>query len=208
MILADLKSLLFGGFLLVFFIICILPSDRARYEIPFRILLLASIVLLFILQTTIFYRYPISGVRIELLPPLILFIALTTNFPMTVGACLFASLLYDTYSPGRLGLSLLPYVIGGGVFSAIRPMLYRNSWLTRFVSGLTITMLILFGQWVAYRASGLADLPFWDVMKTITKLSIIGGFLAILYFIVIDLFARSLDLLPPQEGEINYGRLR
>jgi hypothetical protein len=138
---------------------------------------------------------------------MILFVALTTNFSMTVAAALFCSLVYDTLCPGRLGVSLLPYVIGGGVFSVIRPMLYRNSWLTRFVSGWTITALILFGQWIAYRAGGLAD-PFWDVMTTIFKLSAIGGFLAIIYFAVIDLGARLLDLLPPQEGEIQYGRLR
>jgi hypothetical protein len=208
MSLLDIKSIVFGALLLVFFVLCIMPSERARYELPFRILLLAGLLFLFILQTTFFYRYPIYGVRLELLPPMILFIALTTNFSMTVGACLFASILYDTYSPGRLGLSLLPYVIGGGIFSAIRPMLYRNSWLTRFVSGWSICMMILLGQWIAYRASGSANIPFWEVMNTTLKLSVFGGFLAVIYFIVIDLFARTLDLLPPQEGEINYGRLR
>lgn len=204
----DMKAVVFGVFVAAFFIFCLIPGERARSELPFRFMLLAIMVLLFILQTTFFYRYPIYGVRIELLPPLILFVALTTNFSMTVASCILAALLYDTLSPGRLGISLLPYVIGGGIFSVIRPMLYRNSWLTRFVSGWTICMLILFAQWVAYRASGLADLPFWYVMKTIFKLSVIGGFVAILYFVLFDLGARMLDLLPPQEGEIQYGRLR
>ena len=204
----DLRAAVFGVFLAAFFLYCLIPGERARSELPFRFLLLAYMLLLFILQTTVLYRYPVYGVRLELLPPLILFIALTTNFSMTVAACIFASLLYDTLCPGRLGISLLPYVIGGGIFSVIRPMLYRNSWLTRFVSGWTICIIILFGQWIAYQASGLADLPFWHVMKTIFKLSVFGGFLAILYFVLIDLAARMLELLPPQEGEIQYGRLR
>lgn len=204
----DLKAALFGVFLAAFFLYCFLPGKRARMELPFRFLLLAFMLLLFILQTTVLYRFPIYGVRLELLPPMILFFALTTNFSMTVAACVFAAMMYDTLCPGRLGISLLPYVIGGGIFSMIRPMLYRNSWLTRFVSGLTICMIILFCQWLAYRAGGLADLPFWFVMKTLFKLSIFGGFLAIAYFALIDLAARLLDLLPPQEGEIQYGRLR
>jgi hypothetical protein len=204
----DVKAAIFGVLLAAFFIYCLLPGERARLELPFRILLLALMVLLFILQTTVLYRFPISGVRLELLPPLILFVALTTNFSMTVAVSIFAAILYDTLSPGRVGISLLPYVIGGGIFSVIRPMLYRNSWLTRFVSGWTITMIILFGQWIAYRAAGMLDLPFWHVMTIIFKLSLYGGILAIIYFVMIDVAARMLDLLPPQEGEIQYGRLR
>jgi len=205
---SDLKAALFGIFLLAFFLYCLLPGERARVELPFRFLLLAFMLVLIILQTTVLYRYPLYGVRLELLPPLILFFALTTNFSMTVAACVFAALAYDALCPGRVGVSLLPYVVGGGIFSVIRPMLYRNSWLTRFISGWTICMIILFGQWLAYRAGGLADLPFWFVMKTLFKLSVFGGFLAIAYFALIDLAARLLDLLPPQEGDIQYGRLR
>jgi hypothetical protein len=170
MTLVDFHSILFLAVILVFFVVCIIPAELTLSELLFRALLLIGIVLVFTLQTTVFSRFPIFGVRLELVPPLILFIALTTNFSMTVASCLFASLLYDTYASGRLGLSLLPYVIGGGVFSAIRPMLYRNSWLTRFVSGWTICMVILFGQWVAYRATGTADIPFWEVIRTIMKL--------------------------------------
>lgn len=204
----DLKASILGVLLTAFFLYCLIPGERTRSELPFRFLLLVLMLLLFILQTTVFCRFPIYGVKLELLPPLILFIALTTNFSMTVAACVFASLMYDTLCPGRIGISLLPYVIGGGIFSVIRPMLYRNSWLTRFVSGWTICMIILFGQWIAYRASGMADLAFWLVMKTIFKLSLFGGILTVIYFVLIDLAARVLDLLPPQEGEIQYGRLR
>lgn len=204
----DLKATLFGVIVAVFFLFCLIPGGRARAELPFRFMLLAIMLLLLIVQTTVFYRFPIYGVRMEMLPAMILFVALTTDFSMTVAACIFCSFLYDTLSPGRAGISLLPYVTGGAIFSVIRPMLYRNSWLTRFVSGWSITMIILFAQWLAYRAGGLADLPFWYVMSTIFKLSVMGGLLAIIYFIVIDVVARMFDLLPPQEGEIQYGRLR
>ncbi|MBV9464018.1 MAG: hypothetical protein JO317_07300 [Verrucomicrobiae bacterium] len=194
--------------LLGFLIYCVTPSERYRAELPFRVLLLAVILVLLVLQSTVLFRFPVLGVRMELLPPFILYIALTTEFSMTMGACLFGSLLYDALCPGKLGISLIPYIIGGCAFSVARPMLYRNSWLTRFISGWTISMMILFFQWIAIMITASPALAFWDAVKIILKLSVLGGFLSVLYFIFFDLAARMLDLLPPQEGEVVYGSYR
>ena len=175
----DTWVLIFGILAAGFVIFCLIPTEHIRAEWLFRPMLLLAILFLLIAQTTFLCRYPVFGVRLELVPPLILYIALTTNFPTTIAACVFASLLYDMQCPIRLGASLLPYVLSGGVFCMLRPMLYRNSWLTRFISGGTICMMILLFQWIAFRATGAADLPVWQVVRTVSKLSIFGGFLSI-----------------------------
>ena len=163
----------------------------ARFFIP--LLLLLSTILLLLVQCTCTWRWPIWGVRLELLPALLLYAAFTLNLSAALIVALVAAIMYDSFSGGHFGASMLPYVLSTALFCGVRPIFFRNSIITRFLAGLALGFIALFLQWAF---AGKFAIGLEHVLPRLGHLAVLTGFLAIIYFTGLDLFCRLVGVDP------------
>ena len=162
-----------------------------RIVIP--LMLVVGIILLFVIQCALIHRWYFWGVRLELLPALLLYVAFTVNLPTSLLLALLSAMMYDTFSGGNFGSSIIPYIAGIFLFCAIRPIFFRNRITTQFVSGFVLGFIVLLLQWMLCGKWVIA----WEyVWPKLIRLSLISGVLAVAYFIVLDAICRFMGFDP------------
>lgn len=162
-----------------------------RFFIP--LLLLLNTILLLLLQCTCTWRWPVWDVRLELLPALLLYAAFTVNLSSALILALVAAGMYDSFSGGHFGASMLPYVLSTALFCGVRPIFFRNRITTQFLAGCVFGFGALFLQW-AFAGKFMVGLE--HVLPRLGRLAVLTGFLAILYFTALDLFCRLVGVDP------------
>jgi len=145
------------------------------------------------IQCTLAGRWPIWGVHLELLPPLLLYAAFSVNLPTALILGSLSAVMYDSYSGGKLGASLLPYIVSTSIFCALRPIFFRNRITTQFLCGLVFGFITLLFQWAL---SGKFFIGIHQVLPKIVNLSLFTGILSILYFTILDALSRLMGLIP------------
>jgi len=162
-----------------------------RLIIPF--LLVLGIIFLLTIQCTLAHRWLLWDVSLELLPALLLYAAFTVNLPTALLLGLFAAVMYDSFSAGRFGASMIPYIVATSSFCAVRPIFFRNRITTQFVSGCVFGFIALFLQWTL---CGKFMVGWEHIFPKLLRLSFFSGVLAIVYFGLIDFFCRFMGLDP------------
>ena len=156
------------------------------------VLVLATVALL-VCQCTVAHIWRPWGLRLEFLPALLLYAAFTLGMPTAILLSVAAALMYDTFSAGPFGGSLIPFIAVTAMFCALRPVFFRNRISTQFVSGFVFALLALPVQWLL----GGKFMVSWNVVfPKLMHLSIFCGVLAILYFTIFDFFFRLVGLNP------------
>ncbi|MCC7518741.1 MAG: hypothetical protein IT578_06110 [Verrucomicrobiae bacterium] len=163
-----------------------------RLLIPFS--LVAVAILLVALQCTVTWRWSPWGVRLELLPPLLVYMAFTVNLPTAFFLGAFSALLYDSLSAGAMGASVIPYLVNVTLFSALRPIFFRSRLSTRFFNGVIAGFFTLLLQWL-FSGKAVA-VPFGAVLPKILRLATLCGLLSVAYFLVLDAAFRASGLNP------------
>jgi cell shape-determining protein MreD len=162
-----------------------------RFLIP--TILVVGVIILLTLQCTQLWDWRPWGVALELLPPLLLYAAFTVNLPTAVLIGSLAALMYDSYSGGHFGATLIPYLICIYLFCMLRPIFFRNRLTTQLLSGMGFGFLALTLQWIF---SGKVSIGVGVAMPHILKMSVACGVLAILYFQSLDLLYRLMGHNP------------
>jgi hypothetical protein len=162
-----------------------------RLLIPFFLMVL--IVFLLSIQCTIASRWLIWGVHLELLPALLLYAAFSVSLPTALVIASLAAVMYDSYSGGRLGASLIPYILATATFCFVRPIFFRNRVTTQFLCGFVFGFVTLLFQWAL---SGKFFIGIQHVFAKIIHLAVFTGILSIIYFCILDLFSRFLGMVP------------
>ncbi len=162
-------------------------------RLVFPVLLVVTLVALISAQCTFMYSCLLWGVRLELLPPLLLYAAFTVNLPMSLLFAMLAATLYDSFSGGRFGASMIPYVAAAGLCCTLRPVFFRNRITTQWFCGLVFGWLVLALQWAL---SGKALATWSIVFPKLGRLALFCSVLAIGYFTVLDFIARGLGQEP------------
>jgi len=162
-------------------------------HLVFPVLLVMALIALISAQCTFMYPLSVWGLRLELLPPLILYAAFTVNLQMSLLFALLAAALYDSFSGCRFGASLIPYVTVAALGCTLRPVFFRNRVTTQFISGLVFCWLAIAIQWAL---SGKALVSWHIIFPKLARLSLFCGVLAVCYFTVLDFIARSLGQEP------------
>jgi hypothetical protein len=162
-----------------------------RFLIPF--FLFVSIIVLLAVQCTIAPAWTLWGVHLELLPALLLYAAFSVNLPTALILGSLAAVMYDSYSGGHLGASLIPYILSISIFCALRPIFFRNRITTQFLCGIVFGFITLLFQWAL---SGKVSVGVHRVLPKILHLALFSGLLAIVYFAILDLFSRLMGLIP------------
>lgn len=157
------------------------------------LVLVASMLLLLTLQCTFLSVWRPWGVRLELLPALLLYAAFTVNLPTALFLSVAGALMYDTFSAGPFGASIIPYALGTAIFCALRPIFFRNRISTQFISGSVLAFVVLLVQWML---SGKFMMDWGIVFGKIMRLAGISGILAVFYFGLLDPLFRVIGLNP------------
>jgi cell shape-determining protein MreD len=157
------------------------------------LLLIFGIILLLPVQCTFAYRWTPGGVHLELIPALLLYAAFTVNVPTALLLAVVASIMYDSYSAGPFGSSVIPYILTVSLFCAVRPIFFRNRITTQFASGFVFCFIAVTLQWVL---SGKFGVGFQAIVPKITNLALLTGALAIVYFRILDFFCHFMGLNP------------
>lgn len=163
-----------------------------RLLIPFS--LVAAAIVLVTVQCTLTWRWAPWGVRLELLPPLLVYMAFTVNLPTAFFLGAFSAVLYDSLSAGYMGASVIPYLVTVTLFCALRPIFFRNRLSTRFMSGLVGGFLALSLQWVF--CGKVTSIPVSAVLPKVFRLAVLSGLLSVAYFFLLDVAFRSAGLTP------------
>lgn len=141
----------------------------------------------------------LTGAQFDLLPPLIVYAALTHPIEVVAALALFGGLCFDSLSANPLGVTVLPLFAGGVVIYRYRSLLLRDHTYAQFILGLlasalcpALTLIILLSL-DATPIFGWISLWQWFV------LTLIGGLTAPLFFKFFDWLQRALTYTPEPE---------
>ncbi len=162
-----------------------------RVLIP--IILILSTIFLLMLQCTVIDRWQPWGVRLELLPALLLYASFTVGLPSALLLGLLAGMMYDSFSAAYFGGSTFPYVVTITAFCLVRPVFFRNQLTTQFLSGIIFGFVALSLQFVL---CGKFMIGWEYAFPKIVRLALVSGVLAVFYFIFFDSLARTIGLDP------------
>ncbi len=162
-----------------------------RVLIP--IILMLGIIFLLMIQCTVIDRWYPWGVRLELLPALLLYASFTVNLPSALLLGLLAGVMYDSFSAGHFGGSLFPYVASITLFCMVRPIFFRNQFTTQFLSGIVFGFMALSLQFLL---SGKFMVGWEYAFPKILRLALVTGVLSVFYFAFFDVLARMIGLDP------------
>jgi cell shape-determining protein MreD len=105
-------------------------------------LLLLFTYLAVFLECRVEWLRNLIGVQIDILPPIIVYASLSTNFA-TVGLLAFSGgLLYDSLSANPLGVTVLPLLLTGLVLLWFRDLLLRDHPYARNMLGLFASLAV------------------------------------------------------------------
>ena len=169
-------------------------------RLVFPVLLVVALIALISAQCTFMHSWSVYGVRMELLPPLLLYASFTVNLPLSLIFALFAAALYDSFSGLRFGASIIPYGMVAMLYCMLRPVFFRNRITTQWISGCVFGWIALSLQWLL---SGKALVSWKIVFPKLLCLSLCCGALAVCYFTVLDLIARGLGQEPGRFDEVS-----
>jgi cell shape-determining protein MreD len=162
------------------------------------LLIVIAMIALFAAQCTLTHRWLVNDVRMELLPSLLLYAAFTVNLPIGILLSLVAATLYDSFSAGPFGGSMIPYAATVALFCALRPIFFRNRISTQIITGFVFSWIVLFLQW---GLSGKALLTWHTILPKLLRLSLVSSALAVFYFAIMDTFVKGLGQEPGRFNE-------
>jgi hypothetical protein len=162
-----------------------------RFLIP--LILMLMVVLLLSFQCTITWRWPIWDVRMELLPALLLYAAFSLNLSSAIILGIVSAGMYDSFSGGYFAASLIPYFVAITIFSALRPIFFRDRMTTQLMSGFVFAWIVLSLQWIL---SGKFSIGWAHAVPKIFRLAVLSGILSVVYFFILDRVFRLIDLEP------------
>jgi rod shape-determining protein MreD len=139
---------------------------------------IAGILIAVALQAHMPTLWWLGGVRVELLPALVVYAALTMHRRRALVLALVAGLIQDALSAAPFGISALAYGISAIVTTSLREALDRDlPWMQWSAGALTsITASI-----IAFFAVGIS---FGNVFKMLAAASIAGTVTLILFFVL------------------------
>ncbi len=130
--------------------------------------------------------------QLDLLPPLMVFASLSTNFPTLCLLAVLGGLWYDSLSANPLGISILPLLLIGAALYAKRELILKNQAFAQMVlgaaasvlsPGLVLMMLLTFGY---------TPLVGWGTVWQFIVLGAGGALVTPLIFILFEWLERTL----------------
>ncbi len=123
----------------------------------------------------------ITSVQPDLLPAVMVYVALHAGLPMTTAAALLGGLAFDSLSAGPLGLSVVPLIAVGVFLHLRRELLLRDSaWAQALLgAGAALvtsmgSLILLLGLWPLLSGAAEASGPWPERLGSLTSPPIVG----------------------------------
>lgn len=152
--------------------------------------LIAAAVLAMGFQCLIAGVFSVGGARLDLMPAVVLYAALTGSWQQTMGAAVVAALLLDTPSFASLGLSVPPFLVVGLAINHFQKVLYRDHAIVQCGFAAAISSASSLWTWLTLQVSA-APLPMsLGVVAKIMVISVLAAAVAPPLFWMLDLMRR------------------
>lgn len=122
------------------------------------------------------------GTHIDLIPPLMIYVAMKGNLYSTLGFATWAGLLFDVSSANPLGTSLLSLSLVGILWIQIRGFILHNAILAQMILGATTAMLNPMLQIGLLWGMGLKPLIGWETILQLEVMGLFGAFVCPVFF--------------------------
>ena len=139
---------------------------------------MAGILIAVALQARIPTLTWLGGVRVELLPALVVYAALTTHRRRALALALVAGLTQDALSAAPFGIAALAYGISTIVVTSLREALDRDLPWVQWSAGAATSII---ASVIAFFAVGLSS---GNVLKMLVAASISGAVTVVVFFAV------------------------
>src|SRR3982751_255492 len=150
--------------------------------------LLNSSLIMLAALLVIFWEAAFNGVRhfvgaqLDLLPPLMVYAALTARFPTVAALSLFGGLWFDSLSSNPLGITVLPLLLIGVIIFASREFIVRDQLFAQLVIGLAASGALPVMVLLILLTTGREPLVGWGTLWQITIMSIGGAIATPVFF--------------------------
>ncbi|HTL54291.1 MAG TPA: hypothetical protein VL361_01375 [Candidatus Limnocylindrales bacterium] len=159
---------------------------------------LTTILLLAISFVAVFWEAAFSGIRhlvgaqIDLLPPLMVYAALSTGLLTICLLSLLGGLWFDSLSANPLGISILPLFAIGLVIYVIRELILRDQVFAQLVLGLIASAVTPVLTLILLLTMGHAPLLGWGTIWQLVVMSAGGALVTPVFFVLFEWLHRAL----------------
>jgi rod shape-determining protein MreD len=173
---------------------------------------LNSILILLAAFVAVFLEASFNGVRhflgaqIDLLPALVVYASLSSNF-LTMGlVAVLGGLCFDTLSANPLGISVLPLFLTGFLIYGRRGLILREQYFAQFVLGLSASAVIPVLNLLLLLSTRSTPHLGWITIWHLLVMSIGGALLTPLCFRLFDGLSHGLNYRPVVESSFRPDR--
>ncbi len=159
------------------------------------IILLAAFVAVYLQSTVSFFR-DFTGAQIDLLPTLVVYASLTTGITTVAFLAIFGGLLFDSLSANPLGVSIVPLFVIGYAIHRFHGLLLREEFSAQFAFGALASLLTPLLTLLILLSGNSNPLVGWGTIWQFFVMSLGGGLLTPLCFLILDRINRALNYQP------------
>lgn len=138
------------------------------------------------LQCRVEWVRNLIGVQIDILPPIMVYASLSTNFGTVALLAFSGGLFYDALSANPLGVTIFPLLITGMVLLWFRDLLLRDQPYARNMLGLFASVAVPTISLLLMLSLGREPLFGWSTLYVFIVLGVSGAILTPLVFAIFD----------------------
>jgi cell shape-determining protein MreD len=158
---------------------------------------LNSILILLVAILAVFCEAAFGGMRnllgaqIDLLPPLVVYAALTAGLPTVTLVAVMGGLFFDSLSANPLGISIMPLFVAGFLISTQRELILRDQLFAQSVLGLSASAFVPAAVLLLLLTGGHAPVLSWLSVWQWLVMSVGGAVATPALFLLFGWFDRT-----------------
>jgi len=160
---------------------------------------LTSILILLIAFLAVFCESAFNGVRnllgaqIDLLPPLVVYAALSVGLPTATLVSVLGGLFFDSLSANPLGISIVPLFVAGFLISTQRELILRDQLFAQSILGLSASAFVPAATLLLLLTGGHAPVLSWFTIWQWLVMSVGGAIATPALFLLFGWFDRTFN---------------
>jgi rod shape-determining protein MreD len=131
------------------------------------------------------------GAQVDLLPPLMVYAALTGPLPLTAVMAVWSGLLFDSLSANPIGVSVFPLFLVGFLIHLNRELILRDQLFAQLVLGFAASAIVPFVTILLLLTAGQQPLLGWGSLWQWFVMAWGGALATPLFFVLFDWLNRA-----------------
>ena len=160
------------------------------------IFILITAYLAVYLEASVGFLQDWFGAQVDLLPPLVVYAALSEDLVCEVLTALLGGLWFDSLSANNLGVSVISLLAAGLTLQQFRGLLLRQDWTAQFFLGAAASLGCPLISLLVLLNLGNAPLLAWSSMWQLLFMAIGGGLATPIFFRLFPWLHRTFNYQP------------